>query len=209
MLRPVRAVAFAAALGFALVAAPARAERGWTADDSTRLSRGETVTREQTIERGDRHYVGGVTYTVLDASAAEIGALLEDVTAYRRLLPKTKSARLVATDRDDRLIELASGNSLVTAEYTLRVRRAAAGREWRFWLEPSRPHGIDDAWGFFRLTPFVTSSGEQKVLLTYGVLVDVGPGIVRDLFEERVRSALLSVPQLVRGCVAEARRAAL
>jgi len=30
------------------------------------------------------------------------------------------------------------------------------------------------------------------------VLVDVGPGLVRDLFEERVRTTLLSVPQLVR-----------
>jgi hypothetical protein len=34
----------------------------------------------------------------------------------------------------------------------------------------------------------------------------MGPGIVRDLFEERVRAALLSVPQLVRRQVAELRR---
>jgi hypothetical protein len=208
MLRRLRALAAVVALGSALVATSARAG-SLTADESARLARGETVTREQTIDRGDRRYVGGVTYTVVDASAAEIGALLEDVDAYRKLLPKTKRARLVGIDRGDRLIELASGTSLVEAEYTLRVRRVADAREWRFWLEPSRPHGIDDAWGFFRLEPFVSASGEQKVLLTYGVLVDVGPGLVRDLFEERVRSALLSVPQLVRGCVAEARRAAL
>jgi hypothetical protein len=34
--------------------------------------------------------------------------------------------------------------------------------------------------------------------LTYGILVDVGPGIVRDLFEERLRTLVLTVPQLVR-----------
>ena len=44
-----------------------------------------------------------------------------------------------------------------------------------------------------------------RALLTYAILVDVGPGIVRDLFEERVRAALLSVPQLVRRYVAEGR----
>jgi hypothetical protein len=90
------------------------------------------------------------------------------------------------------------------AQYTVRVRRSS--HEARFWLDPTRPHGIDDAWGFFRYEPFVTPSGEEHVLLTYGVLVDVGPGIVRELFESRLRTALLSVPQLVRRQVAELRR---
>src|SRR5690606_5173265 len=99
---------------------------------------------------------------------------------------------------------LAQGNALMEAEYTIRVRRTR--NEARFWLDPSRPHGIDDAWGFFRYQPFVGANGEPRVLLTYGVLVDMGPGIVRELFEERVRAALLSVPQLVRREVAELRR---
>lgn len=168
--------------------------------ESVRLERGETVIREQTVDRGDRHYVGGVTYTVLDVTAAELSALLDDVSTYRHLLPRTKLARQVGTDRGDALVELVQGNSLYEATYTIRVRKT--GREMRFWLEPTRPHEIDDAWGFFRIEPFASPSGEERVLLTYGVLVDVGPGIVRELFEERVRAAMLSVPQLVRRYVA-------
>jgi hypothetical protein len=175
--------------------ASARAE-SLTASESARLERGETVIREQTVERGDRHYVGGVTYTILEAPAAELSTLLDDVSAYRHVLPRTKRARHVGTDHGDALIELVQGNALYDATYTIRVRKGA--REMRFWLEPSMPHEIDDAWGFFRLAPFVGPSGEERVLLTYGVLVDVGPGIVRELFEERVRAAMLSVPQLVR-----------
>jgi len=34
--------------------------------------------------------------------------------------------------------------------------------------------------------------------LTYGILVDIGPGLVRDLFEERLREMALTVPQRVR-----------
>lgn len=164
--------------------------------EQARLERGETVIRSQTIERGDQHYVGGVTYTVLDVTAAEISGLLDDVSAYRHVLPKTKTARKIGVDRGDTLVELVQGNALYEATYTIRVRRSA--RELRFWLEPTRPHEIDDAWGFFRVEPFTTSNGEERVLLTYGVLVDVGPGIVRELFEERVRAAMLSVPQLVQ-----------
>jgi hypothetical protein len=190
--------------------APARvaraAEPGLTRGESERLARGETVVRAQDFERGDRRYVGGVTYALLDTSAAEVAALLEDVDAYRRVLPRTKSARLVADDGRDRFIELQQGNALVQAEYTLRVRREPRGpgaaQEYRFWLDPSRPHGIDDAWGFFRLEPLSGPGGEPRVLLTYAVLVDVGPGIVRDFFEERLRAALLSVPELVRRHVA-------
>lgn len=164
--------------------------------EQARLERGETVIRTQTIDRGDQHYVGGVTYTVLNVSSAEISALLDDVSAYRHVLPTTKRARKVAVDGGDTLVELVQGNALYEATYTIRVRRSA--RELRFWLEPTRPHEIDDAWGFFRIEPFMTANGEERVLLTYGVLVDVGPGIVRELFEERVRAAMLSVPQLVQ-----------
>ena len=185
---------------------PAATSDGLSTEEWTRLGRHETVVRSQTFERGDHRYIGGLTYTVLDASTAEIAAVLDNVDSLRRVLPRTKSARVVEQTGDDRLVELVQGNAVMEANYTLRVRRSPG--EARFWLEPSRPHGIDDAWGFFRFQPFITKQGEPRVLLTYGVLVDVGPGIVRELFEERVRTALLSVPQLVRRQVAERRRPA-
>lgn len=195
-----RRLASLAALLIATTAGTAARADGLAAWESARLDRGETVVREQTIDRGDHHYVGGVTYTVLDVTAAELTALLEDVSTWRHVLPRTKQARHVGSDHGDALVELVQGNALYEATYTIRVRKS--GREMRFWLEPTRPHEIDDAWGFFRVEPFTSRTGEERVLLTYGVLVDVGPGIVRELFEERVRAAMLSVPQLVRRYVA-------
>lgn len=192
-----RRVSFALAASIALALASSDANADTLAPaELTRLDHGETIIREQTLDYRDRHYVGGVTYTVLAASAAEVAALFDDVSAYQKVLPKTKGARKVGTDGGDTLVELVQGNALYEATYTIRVRRST--RELRFWLEPTRPHEIDDAWGFFRMEPFVSANGEERVLLTYGVLVDVGPGIVRELFEERVRAAMLSVPQLVQ-----------
>lgn len=190
--------------------APAARADALSEQESIRLTRGETVVREHTWEPGrSARFVGGVTYTVVDAAPAEIGAMFDDVDAYRRVLPRTKRARFVGVEANgDRLVELVQGTSLVEATYTLRVRqdsRTGARREVRFWLEPNRPHEIDDAWGFFRMDPFTGPSGEQQVLLTYAILVDIGQGLVRELFEERVRAALLSVPQLVRRYVAEGR----
>lgn len=201
MRRLLASLAFVSAVG-ATTAARADSLRP---HESARLARGETVIREQTLERGEHRWIGGITYTVVDGSAAEVAGVIDDVESLRRVLPKTKRARVVGTaSGGDQLVELVQGNALMEAAYTIRVRRDA--REARFWLDPSRPHGIDDAWGFFRFEPFIGPGGEARVLLTYGIMVDVGPGIVRDLFEERLRAALLSVPQLVQRQVAQLRR---
>jgi hypothetical protein len=193
-------------LGTVAWAPDARADR-LTSLESEQLGRGETVIRENTWEPGySARYIGGVTYTVVDATASETSNILEDVNTFRHVLPRTKRVKLVSIEPNgDRLVELVQGNALASAEYTLRVRTYPARREVRFWLETSRPHEIDDAFGYFRIEPLTGSVGEQRTLLTYAVLVDIGPGIVRDLFEERVRTALLSVPQLVRRYVAEVR----
>jgi hypothetical protein len=194
-LRSIASVVFVG-LGL-LAAAPARAD-GLGADETARLLRGETVTREQTVQRGSTRYVGGVTYTVLDATPEELSDLFDDVAAYARVLPKTKKATLVGKNGPDTFVELHQGNAFVDTSYTIRLRRSPTPNELRFWLDPTKPHGIDNAWGFFRYEPITDASGTPKVLLTYGVLVDLGAGLVRDLFEERVRGAMLAVPARVR-----------
>jgi ribosome-associated toxin RatA of RatAB toxin-antitoxin module len=178
----------------------ARADR-LSQDESVRLVRGDTVAREQTLERGDKRYVGGVAYTLLDASDRELDALFDDVSAYQRVLPRTKSAQVVGHKDGDVLVELRQGTSLFETTYTIRVRREPRKGTVRFWLDPSRPHGIEDAWGFFR----AERTGDGRVLVTFGALVDMGDGLGRALFEERVRHAMLTVPDRLRGYLAEVR----
>jgi hypothetical protein len=182
--------------GAVLAASVARAD-GLSNGEAERLTRGETVVRSQTVERGARRYVGGVTYTVLDGPADDLGPLLDDVNVWKRILPKTRSARRVGTVGRDILVELTSGTSLVQATYTVQVHRE--GEFVRFWVDPSRRHDIEDAWGFVRAEPMAS----RRTLVTYGVLVDLGPGIFRDLFEERVKAAALTVPDRLRTFVRE------
>lgn len=176
--------------------AVARAD-GLSPGETQRLERGETIVRSQTIEHGPRHYVGGVTYTVVDGASQDLGPMLDDVAVWRRIVPKTRSARRVGSTGRDVLVEMTSGTALVQATYTMRVHRE--GPLVRFWVEPTRRHDIEDAWGFVRAEPIA----EHRTLVTYGVLVNLGPGIVRDLFEARVRDLALSVPDRLRGFVLE------
>jgi hypothetical protein len=194
-----RAAIFAVVSALLLAAPQAGASRGPTPEDEVRLATGETVTYPETFEQHGKSYIGGVCYTVVSASAGELTALLGDMAAYRQVLPHARDARVVGQAGVDQLVEITQGNALVTAAYTLRMRTDNEGRRVRFWLDRGRPHDIEDAWGFFRVEPMADGpDGGPRVLLTYGILVDLGPGLVRDLFEERIRASILSVPNLVR-----------
>jgi hypothetical protein len=192
-----RTAAVAGAILVATACPAARAD-GLSSGEAARLTHGETIVRPQTVENSSRRYVGGVTYTVVDGTAEDLGRLLDDVGVWQRILPKTRSVRRIGASRGDALVELKSGNALVQATYTMRVRREGTAAV-RFWIDPSQPHDIEDAWGFVRADPMA----DGRALVTYGVLVDIGPGIIRDLFEDRVRQLALSVPDRLRGLLSE------
>lgn len=176
--------------------ATARAD-GLSLDENDRLLRGDTVARPQDLQRWQRRYVGGVTYKIFDASLDDLTSLLDDVDAWRQFLPKTRDAHRVGAIGTDPLVQITHGSALVQVGYTMRVHRD--GNLVRFWMDPSRPHGIEDVWGFFRAEPL----GDGRTLVTYGILIDMGDGILRDMFEDRVREVALEVPDHVRDVVAE------
>jgi hypothetical protein len=163
----------------------------------TRLARGETVTFEKTVDNDQRRYVGGVTYTIIPATPEQLSRLFEDIPAYTEVLPATRSARLVGKSGPDFWVELRQGNSLFQSQLTLVLRHEPDGKTIRFWLDTTRAHGIEDAWGFFRVEPLPDVGTGPRVLLSYGALLDVGPGLVRELFESKLRRLMLSVPERI------------
>jgi hypothetical protein len=182
-----------------LVATSSAAEGDLSPGEVSQLEQGLTIVRPQSLERGGRHYVGGMAYAVVDASAEDLESLLGDPQIWKRILPKTRAARRVGAIGDDTLIELTQGNALIQGTYTIRLHREDHGA--RFWVDPQRGHDIEDGWGFLRLEP----TPEGHTLVTYGVLVDLGPGLIRNLFEDTIRRLALSVPDRVRGFVQQRR----
>jgi hypothetical protein len=185
-------------------ASRAHAERPRVHDASTlaphekaALMAGDSVTRPMKFSRRGGKYVGGVAYQVVDASPAEVLSALGTAEQLPHMLPRTKSARLVGVGQRHAKVELVSGTELVDAKYT--VVFARKHNELRFWLDKKRPHGIEDVWGYVRVRPFGTGS-----LITVAVALDVGPGVVRMLFEDRIQYAILSTPRKIRDYLATA-----
>jgi hypothetical protein len=166
-----------------------------TSGERDALHAGRMVSRPLRFEQAGGHYVGGVSYQVVDAQPELVLAALSDVTNWPEALPRTKSARLVDSVDGLSRVELVQGGTFVDARYTVVLQRVD-GETIRFWLDPSQPHDIRDVWGFFRVKPLPGG----RSLITVGAALDTGDGLPR-LFEDKIALMMLRAPSQIRDFV--------
>jgi len=169
------------------------AARAFSAGERGALDAGRMVSRAMRFEHGGGRYVGGVSYQVVEARPELVLAALSDVRNWPDALPRTKSARLLDSQNGVSRVELVQGGALVDARYTV-VLSQADPETIRFWLDPSAPHDIRDVWGFFR----VRELPGGRSLITVGAALDLGDGIARMLFEDKIAGMLLRAPHKIR-----------
>jgi hypothetical protein len=184
---------FCFALGSSLP--EARAER-LTAEEETRLSRGEVVKRTFDVDLPQGDFIGGVAYVIISAPPSEVLPVLLEPSSYLHIFALTQEARLEERKGDDFIIYLRQGGKKISGEYSVRARKETPSLV-RFWLDPSRPHDIADCWGFFRMDP----APEGKTLLTYGALLHLEFGVMKLLFQEKIRNYALETPARLRAFV--------
>lgn len=155
------------------------------------------VSRPLRFESAAGRYVGGVSYQIVDARPELVLAALSDVANWPEALPRTKSATLLESKDGLSRVELVQGGSLLEARYAVVLERAEDGETIRFWLDPSRPHDVRDVWGFFR----VKALPEGRCLISVGAALDLGDGLARMLFEDRIASMMLRAPRKIRAFV--------
>ncbi|HEY3234029.1 MAG TPA: SRPBCC family protein [Polyangiaceae bacterium] len=162
-----------------------------------RLLAGEVVSHPVKFEHDGGVYVGGVAQQLVRAQPEQVMAALENVQNLPRALPKTRSARLLSTSSRSARVELVQGNRFMQARYSVHLARQPGNGEIRFWLDRTRPHDIRDVWGFFRVQKF----DPNRSLVSVGVSLDVGSGLVRMLFEDKIVRVILSTPRCIRDFV--------
>jgi hypothetical protein len=164
------------------------------------LAAGAVVTRPLDFERGDSHYVGGIASGLVPAPPERILAAIHDVGALRAMLPHTKQVALVDANGTARRIELLQGSSLVEAKYTVELSPDGRPNELGFHLDPSRPHDIDDVYGYFKVERF----DDKQSIVTIAAAVDVGSSFKVMLFGKKVQDVILSTPHAMRDYFARA-----
>jgi hypothetical protein len=186
-------------VAFTLAAASSSAEPAASAlskNERSRLEAGAMIARSLRFENAQGRYVGGVSYQIVEARPEVVLAALSDVSNWPAALPRTKAARLVSSADGLSRVELVQGTNLVDARYTVVLDRGDA-ETIRFWLDPTQPHDIRDVWGYFRVQPMPGG----RSLITVGAALDLGDGITRLLFEDKIARMMLRAPGQIRAFV--------
>ena len=188
------ACAGAAGDGAALQARSAASEAPPVSSERRLLEAGAVVTRPLDFERDGSHYVGGIATGLVPATPERVLAAMHDIAALKTMLPNTKYVALVDTEGASRRIELLQGSSFVEAKYTVELSPDGRPGELGFKLDRSRPHDIDDVYGYFKVERF----DDEHSVVTVAAAVDVGSGLTILLFGKKVQDVILSTPHKMR-----------
>lgn len=196
-----RAAAIPALTGAVLAAlavlAPAAAqERGFTGEERRRLADGELILRPVARRRGTLRLVGGSSWQVIDRPAEVTWRALCDAGSYRRMLPAAQDARVVAHRPGQRVVRVSHAVGFVSARYHLRMRYDHDRRDIAFSLDESRPNDLRAAWGFISVAPF--EGDPERSLLSFGVMADLGGGVLGGILRGQIHDWMLRVPSTIR-----------
>jgi hypothetical protein len=168
----------------------------FTAEEWKRLDAGQLVLRPTTRTQGQLRLMGGSSWQVIDAPPEVVWRALLDTPRYHRMMPQVLEARLVRARDNQRTVFLRQGaEGLLEAKYYLRVSVHEERRDITFTVDDKMPHdGLRAAWGFYT----VRSYREDKTLLAYGVMADIGGGMVAGLMRRNVHDWMLRTPWMVK-----------
>lgn len=158
-----------------------------------RLDRGELVQRWTTDQRGGFRLMGGSSWQVINAAPEVVWAALLDTRRYPRFVPQLSEARLVQDTGTTRTV-LMKHSGILGPSYYLDLRIEHARRHIGFKLDTRRPHDIRAAWGFYDVRAY----DDDRTVLAFGVMADIGDGVVSAVMRPTAHEWMMKVPWMVK-----------
>jgi ribosome-associated toxin RatA of RatAB toxin-antitoxin module len=171
------------------------ASRDFSREERASLERGGLVQRPLVQRRGSLELMGGTSYQVIDASPDIVWRALLDTSRYPRMMPQVREARVVKSAAAERTVFVRQGTGPIEKTYYLKVKVYEQARNITFSIDDKRPHDLRAAWGFYTVRPY---AGGEKTLLAYGVMADIGSGMLVALVRDEVHDWMLKVPFTVK-----------
>jgi hypothetical protein len=112
------------------------------------------------------------------------------------MLPATEDARIVAHRPGERTVRLRHAVGFVDASYHLRLTYDHGRHDISFRLDQQRPNDLRAAWGFLNVRPYEDEAGRS--LISWGVMADVGGGMIGGMMRGQVHEWMLRVPETIR-----------
>lgn len=186
-------------VGALVLAAPSHAHASlgsgeFSKSERKRLQRGQLVVRKTEEQRGSMRLVGGTSWQVADVAVGKVRPVINDVTRYAKLLPGVSSFKKVASKGGFETVRICHKAGGVEGCYYANVRFANGGRDAFFQLDSSMDNDLRAGWGFVRVSPW----GNGKTLISWGVMADMGNGVLAGLIRPAVLDWMLKVPTTMK-----------
>ncbi len=169
---------------------------GFTADERERLEHGQLVARPVTRRRGSLRLIGGSSWQVVDQPLDVTWRALCDARSYRRMLPGADEANVVAHEPGQRIVRVSHAVGFVHASYHLRMSYDHDRHDISFRLDDRRPNDLRAAWGFISISRY--QDDPSRTLVSYGVMADVGDGMLGGILRGQIHEWMLRVPTTIR-----------
>jgi hypothetical protein len=168
----------------------------FTPEEWRKLDAGETVIRPASRKQNGLRLMGGSSWQVINAAPTSVWRALLDTPRYHKMMPEVLEARLVQTDDTQRTVFMRQGaRGVVEARYYLKVRVYEDRHDITFAVDDKRPHELlKAAWGFYTVRPYKGG----KTLLAYGVMADIGEGLLAGVMRSEVHDWMLRTPWMVK-----------
>ena len=137
--------------------------------------------------------MGGSSGQLIDSPPEVVWQALLDTPRYPRFLPQVAEAKLVRQSNGTRKVFVRHGG-LAAASYYVSLRVETPLREISFRIEESGAIGVRAAWGFYSLRPY----GHGKTLLAFGIMADIGDGLLTAIVRPQIHEWMLKVPWMVK-----------
>lgn len=189
-----RTTSLALALLCLFGAAAARAQtRSFSAGEQRRLLAGELVRRDASREQGGRRLFGGTSFIRVRAPVETVWRAVRDLSIYPRLIPSLARVDVVRREGDGFLLRMTHRYALSSSAYHVRMRFEDAAHRVSFEVDHSRPSDVRGGRGFLELREHAGGT-----IVMWGMLADVGDGVVARVFGPFLSDWLLKPPRCLR-----------
>ncbi len=160
----------------------------------TKLAAGQLVTRPTREVRGDMRLLGGASFQVISRPADEVWRALLDTQRYQKMIPTVAKAQNMVNQPDYRVVRFEHRAGPIGMQYDLNLHIDESSRDVTFQLDPKVKQGPRAAWGFISLRPYTAG----RTLLSYGVMADLGDGLLTSILRAAVHEWMLRVPEQMK-----------
>lgn len=165
-----------------------------TAEDKQLLASGELVTKEKNEQRGAYKLLGGQSWQIIDVPVDEVWSALTDLSSYKSFLPLATESEVKRQAKEEADVAIRQQWGPVDVRYVLQMTTQPDRGAVVFRVDHSHAHDIRAGWGFIRVRPYK----ENRTLVSFGALVDIGDGVFVSIVRPAVRRDLLKIPHFLK-----------